>query len=463
VHAFADDALGAHDAVGLVAALHAGEVSVPEVVEAAIARAERVQADLNALVLPTYDTARAGARNPPPGFFAGVPTATKDMVDVTGEPTMHGTDAWTPQPAPADGDFIRMFGATGLLSIGRSRLSEYGFIPATAHTRQGAVPTPWSLDHTAGGSSSGSAALVAAGVVPIAHAADGGGSIRIPAAVNGLVGLKSTRGRLAQDALTRQMPLQLVAHGVLTRSVRDTAAFFREAERIYRPLSLPPIGDLTRPGRSRLTVAVQTAALGQAASPEVRELTLRTAALLESLGHRVEEVEAPVSPRFVADFLMYWSVLAFAVVTTGRHDHGRSWNAARLDPFALGLHGHARRRLHRLPTVLARLRAARRTAERFFGDYDVHLSPTMATQTPTVGHLDPSQGFEVVLERVREWMMLAPWQNVTGQPAISLPLATTAAGLPQGMQFTAGWGREARLIELAYELETAAPFASIRG
>ena len=134
--------------------------------------------------------------------------------------------------------------------------------------------------------------MVAAGVVPIAHANDGGGSIRIPAAVNGLVGLKPTRDRIPTDKLADEQPVRIVADGVVTRSVRDTAAFMREAERIYRPLHLPPLGDLTRPTKARLRIAVQTGALGRSATPEVTELTQKTAALLESLGHHVEEADA---------------------------------------------------------------------------------------------------------------------------------------------------------------------------
>ena len=137
--------------------------------------------------------------------------------------------------------------------------------------------------------------MVAAGVVPIAHANDGGGSIRIPAAVNGLVGLKPTRDRLAQDATMRQMPVRIISDGVVTRSVRDTAAFFRETEKVYRALHLPPIGDLTRPGRRRLRIGVHTEGVGRGANAEVTELTLKVAAVLEELGHRVEHVDAPVA------------------------------------------------------------------------------------------------------------------------------------------------------------------------
>jgi amidase len=258
-------------------------------------------------------------------------------------PTMSGTDAWDPLPAKKDGDFARMFLATGLIPLGKTRLSEYGFSPSCEHPRLGPVRTPWDTEHTAGASSAGSAALVAAGAVPIAHANDGGGSIRIPASINGLVGLKPTRGRLAQDALMRQQPVQIVADGVVTRSVRDTAAFYREAERVYRQLQLPPIGDLTRPGRKRLRVALNTSGIERGADAEVTALTEETARLLEDLGHTVVEAQAPVPATFRDDFLLYWGTLALALLSGGRRQHGRSWVRANHDNLTVGLARHARR------------------------------------------------------------------------------------------------------------------------
>ena len=255
VHAFADDALGKRDAVGLVAAIRDRRVSIPEVVDAAIARTERIAGDLNALALDRFDGARGDATQPPAGYFAGLPTFVKDNSDLAGHPTMHGTDAFAAVAAKRDGDFARMLLATGVIPLGKTRLSEYGFSPSAEHPRLGPVRSPWSTDHTAGASSAGSAALVAGGAVPFAHANDGGGSIRIPAAVNGLVGLKPTRGRLAQDRMFRRMPVRLVADGVVTRSVRDTAAFLREAEKVYRDLRLAPIGDVTRAARARRRIA----------------------------------------------------------------------------------------------------------------------------------------------------------------------------------------------------------------
>ena len=283
VSAFGDDALGDLDAVGLVEALKSGEVTAPQLVEGAIARTEAVNPTLNGLAYEAFDRARTRAAAPRPygGYFDGVPTFFKDNVDVAGMPTMHGTDAWKPRPVTADGRFARVFLSTGLVPLGKTQMSEFGFSGSAEHPRIGPVRNPWNPDFTAGASSSGAGAFVAAGVVPIAHANDGGGSIRIPAACNGLVGLKPTRGRLPLDEQAARMPLHLVANGVLTRSVRDTAAFLREAERAFRNPKLPPIGDVRHAGTQRLRIAVCTKSVLREASPEVRELTLKTAALLE--------------------------------------------------------------------------------------------------------------------------------------------------------------------------------------
>ena len=461
VHAFGDDALGSLDAVGLVEAVQEGRASIREVVDAAIARTERLQPELGALAYVAYDRARAEARDPRGGFFAGVPSFLKDNVDVAWMPTQQGCDAFRARPVERDGDFARMFLATGLVPLGKTQLSEFGFSPAAEHPRLGPVRSPWDTARTAGASSAGAAALVAGGAVPIAHGNDGGGSIRIPAAVNGLVGLKPTRDRLAQDRATRRLPVRIVSDGVLTRSVRDTAAFLREAEHVYRALLLPPIGDVTRPGRARLRIAVHTGGIGRSAAPEVVELTLKTARLLEELGHEVEQVEHPAPSTVPEDFLLYWSMLAMMIVRTGRQQAGPSWDRDRLDHLTLGLDRHCRRRIHRLPGAIARLRRLSRVSAEFHRRYDVVLTPTLAHATPLVGHLDPTADFDTVMERILEWVTFTPWQNATGDPAVSLPLATAATGMPQGMMLSAGAGREAPLRELADAREEAAPWPRI--
>ena len=307
----------------------------------------------------------------------------KDNVDVAGMPTCEGTDTWVGYPARRDGDFARMFLATGLIPLGKSQLSEYGFSASAEHPRLGPVRNPWSLDHTAGASSSGSAALVAAGAVPIAHANDGGGSIRIPASVNGLVGLKPTRGRLAQDKVMREMPVQIISDGVVTRSVRDTAAFLREAEKVYRWLKLPPIGDITRPGRNRLRVALNTTGLGQGrgrrrspSSPSRPRATWR------SSGHTVIEVDAPVPDSFPDDFLLYWSTLAMFLMVNGRRLHGRTFDRTQHDNLTLGLALHARRNLRRIPGAIRRLRTGTRRSAEFFKQYDVVADPDAGARDP---------------------------------------------------------------------------------
>ena len=301
--------------------------------------------------------------------------------------------------------------------------------------------------------------MVASGVVPIAHANDGGGSIRIPAAVNGLVGLKPTRDRLAQDKMMREMPVRIVSDGVLTRSVRDTAAFYREAEKVYRNLALPPIGDITRPGKARLDIAMVTEGIGRRASPEVHDLTLKTAARLEELGHRVHQIEQPLPDSLADDFLLYWSLLALFMVRTGRRTFGRSWDPGQLDNLTLGLAQHSARRLHRLPLAIARLRRSSRWSRAFFDD-------VRRRADADAGHRDPAARAPRADLRLRHDH--GPAAGLGGIHAAAerhrRPGDQPAAG-DHGRRAAAGddvrrrCRREATLLELAYELEEAAALA----
>jgi amidase len=464
VHAFGDDALGCDDAVGLTERLRRGEVSPAELAEAAIARLELVAPALNALAVTDYDRARGMAEVTRPSDLrrlAGLPTVLKDNVDREGLPTQNGTDSFVARPARRDGDVARAFLELGLVPLAKTRMSEFGFSAAAEHPRLGPVVTPWDTGRVAGASSAGSGALVAAGAVPLAHGNDGGGSIRIPASVNGLVGLKPTRGRVPSDVVNRHMPLRIVADGVLTRSVRDTAAFLAELELVQPPArGLPPVGDVRRPDGRRLRIGFTTHGADRTASPEVDALTRRTALLLEGLGHSVEEVEAPLTEQLAEDFLLYWGFLALMILRGGRI-LGSSWDPTRTDNLTRGLADRARQRVAQLPGAVRRLRTAAAISTEFHATYDVVLTPTLGHETPPVGHLDPTQDFEVLLERLRDWVIFTPWHNVSGAPAVSLPVATTASGLPQGMLFAAAPGREATLLTLAYELEEARPFARV--
>lgn len=466
VHAFTDDALGTHDAVGLAAVLQAGEVSIPEVVEAAIARTEAVNPQLNAVALRSFDRARSQAGNPRGGFFAGVPTFIKDNADVAGLPTMDGADAWTPRPAAVDGDLARMYLDMGVIPLGKTQLSEYGFSASAEHPRLGPVRSPWDLTRTAGASSAGSAALVAAGAVPLAHANDGGGSIRIPAAVNGLVGLKGSRGRIPTDVLNLGAPIKVVCDGVVTRTVRDTAHYFAEAEKIYRAPSLPPIGLVEAPGKAKLRVAMVTDSMTGAIDPVVIDRVRACGALLESMGHHVEEVSVTAEPSlapptFGQDFPLYWSVIALALVEGGRKQWGPSYDKTKLDHLTRGLARNAKRNAHRLPGMLRRLQRLTASAAEFHTRYDVLFSATLGTPTPRLGVLDPTQPYETVMDNLMKWVTYTPLNNVNGTPSLSLPLASDTEGAPLGMMFSAGLGQERTLLELAFACEEAVEFARL--
>jgi len=465
VHTFCDDALGDLDAVGVAEALRLGRVSRAEVVEAAIARVEKVDGLLNAVAFAAYDSARvqAGPHSNETGFFAGVPTFVKDNADVAGMPTQQGSSSYVGKPQPADGDWARTFLALGQVNLGKSQLSEFGFSASAEFPDREPVRNPWSTDHTSGASSAGSSALVAAGAVPFAHANDGGGSIRIPASCCGLVGLKPSRGRTLSDKTMRQMPVRIVADGVVTRSVRDTAAFLREYERVHRNVKLRPIGDVRRPARKRRRIGLVAHSPFRHSDEENVAALTETAELLESLGHHVEEARAPVPAGFEEDFLRYWSLLALFLTSTGRHGLDPTFDLAKCDNLTRGLARKARRELHKLPGSILRLRACQRAAEAFFADYDLVLTPTLARVTPRLGWLDPRQPYETIVERLLEWVAFTPLQNATGQPAIALPARLDSRGLPIGIQLGTKIGAESRLLEVAYELEEARPFPLITG
>lgn len=461
VHAFGDDALGRLDAVGVAEALRAGEVGVAEVVDAAIARCIAVDPTLAGLAAERFDQARSDAERPAAGYFSGVPGFIKDNCDLAGLPTQQGTKSYLGQLKTQDGDVARMLKTQGLVLLGKTRLSEFGFSGAAEYVDDEPVHNPWNPGHTSGASSAGSAAFVAAGVVPIAHANDGGGSIRIPASCCGLVGMKPSRGRTPTDRMNRNMPLRIVADGVVTRSVRDTAAYLRESERIYRHPRLKPIGDVRGPGPRQRIAVITDSIGGRACDAETRAAVLATADLLESAGHYVDLVSAPVPDFFTRDFLTYWSSFALYLTRMGKHDLDPSFDRELTDNLTKGLAAYAARNAHRMPLAISRLWASQYLTRRFFGRYDVTLSPTLGHVTPALGHFDPSQSFETVLEHLLDWVSFTPLQNASGDPAISVPGAMSSTGLPIGLHLSSAQGEEARLLELAYELEQIRPFPKI--
>ena len=325
-----------------------------------------------------------------------------------------------------------------------------------------AVHNPWDPAFSSGGSSGGSAACVAAGVVPIAHGNDGGGSIRIPAAACGLVGLKASRGRLLADRSADAMPVKVVNDGVLTRSVRDTAAFFADAERVHRNPRLPLIGRVDGPSARRLRVGVLLdSPFTDPTDAETAAAVRGTADLLAELGHDVADHQPRIPRSFKSDFVDYWSVLALSVARDGRRLFDPAFDRSALEPLTLGLSSRALRRLPRMPVVIARLAASGRAYERNFGDIDLVLSPVLTHTTPELGYLGADLPWQTHLERVSNYAGFTPLHNATGAPSISLPLGATASGLPVGVMLSGRRGAERRLLEIAFELEEARPFRRI--
>ncbi|HEY9315217.1 amidase [Williamsia sp.] len=463
VHAYTDDALGEHDASSLAAAIAAGEISAREATEAAIARAEQVDADLNALVVRDYDRALAASEAATTGAFAGVPTFIKDNTHVAGLPTAYGSQAVRPTPRKTNEPFADQYLSTGMTVLGKTSLPEFGFNATTEFETLPPTRNPWNTGYSSGASSGGSAALVAAGVVPIAHANDGGGSIRIPAAACGLVGLKMTRGREVQSLQGHQMPVDIVSNGALTRTVRDTAAFVAAIEK-YRPAKqLPPIGRVEGPSDRRLRIGLVTNSIvGDPTDTETRTAVVQTAELLTSLGHHVTELEVPTDQAFVRDFLHYWTLMAFSTKYFGRQVTGERFDKTRVDALTAGLARDFLRKPWLTPVSIRGLKRSEKQYRAAFDDVDVALSPVLGHTTPELGFLSPAAGFDVMFPRLVNYVSFTPLNNAAGSPAMSLPMGRTGTGLPIGVHFSAAHGDERTLLELAFELESAKPFARIQ-
>ncbi len=463
VHAYTDDVLADHDGIALAALIRDREVSRREVVEAALARADKVDGLLNAVAFRDDTRALAETTRPRPGPFSGVPSFVKDNTDVAGMPTGHGSEAFPPLHAKRDVAFARALLGTGLVPLGKTRLPEFGFSASTEFRSEEPVRNPWNTDYSAGASSGGSAALVAAGVVPFAHANDGGGSIRIPAAACGLVGLKPTRGRFRPGPLERILPVNIVGEGMVSRTVRDTAHFFAAAEDHRRRRPLPPVGLVEGPGVRRLRIGlVLDSVVGNATDDETRRAVLSTAERLENSGHQVVEMPPPIERQFADDFTLLWALLGFASSRLGRR-FIPDFDADKLDGLTLGLAESYWTRRRETFGALRRLRQSSEAYARASAGYDAVLCPVLARTTPKLGYLSPNQPYEQLMNRLMDYVAFTPLNNATGSPAISLPLGATSDGLPIGVQFMGRHGDERTLLELAFELEEEQPFRRIGG
>lgn len=462
VSSMTDDAMGTCDATELAKRIADKEVSASEVLEAAIARAESVNPKLNAIVTDCFEMARQNTQSlSGKGAFAGVPTFVKDNTDVKGLPTLFGSRAVANRPAKQNGEFTDQMLSTGLTILGKSSLPEFGIPPTTESLAQGATCNPWNINHSSGGSSGGAAALVASGVVPIAHGNDGGGSTRIPAAACGLVGLKPTRNRLVNMHGTDALPINVGHEGVITRTVRDTALFMAEAEKHFSNRKLPTLGHIQAPGKKRLRIGLIFGALkGINVHTDVQRVQHETGLLCESLGHSVEEVAFPFEDQIAEDFINYYSFLFFSIHRFGKVVIGPGFDSSKVEKLCSHLSNNFIGNMAKFPFVVKRLKNTINLTRELHKHYDVFLCPTLSSAAPKNNYI-LNQGLPAaaMVRAMTEFAPFAALQNITGEPAISLPMGTScdgsAPGLPIGMQFSAGYGEDQTLLELAYELEEA--------
>ena len=459
--AFCEDALDKDDAVAIRGRITAGEISAEEAVRAAVARARRVNPILNAIATPRFDSAFSEALRPGSGAFAGVPSFVKDTDPMKGVPLLFGSRAMPNEPSTKTSEFVGQLCDLGFIMLGKTTTPEFGLTGTTEALVYGPTCNPWNTLHSPGGSSGGAAALVAAGVVPIAHANDGGGSIRIPAACCGIVGLKPSRGRLPDVEASAVLPVKIIHQGVVTRSVRDTAAFYYAAERHRPARKLPRIGLVEGFGARRRIRFFPRWNLGSETDPQCAASVERVASLLDDLGHSVEEIEPPFDTQLADDFLMLWCSLAFGIIRFGRGLIHPRFDRSQVDDFTRGLAQRFRANAFQVPAAVRRLRRFAAFYEATLHDFDVLLTPTVATPAPPLGHLAPEVPIDVALDRLRAFLPFTAIHNVSGAPAISIPAGLSREGLPLGVQLSASLGQERTLLELAFELEEASPWPMV--
>ncbi|MDR3513135.1 MAG: amidase family protein [Caulobacteraceae bacterium] len=463
-----------YDGLGLAALVEAGEVSPAELVEAAIERIERHNGVLNAVVHKAYDEARRVAKGDlPGGAFRGVPFLIKDLgMPVAGWPRTSGSRFAANIVDAEDCGLVARYRQSGVVLLGKTNTPEYGITGTTESALLGPCRNPWNPDHIAGGSSGGAASSVAAGIAPLAHASDGLGSIRIPAACCGLVGLKVTRDRNPNLPDAYDYAQGFVVDHVVSRTVRDSAAMldatgYPEPASPYPapPKERPYLEEVARePGRLRIAWSSETPS-GRPIDPEVRAALEATARLLEGLGHDLVEQGLGIDYRALYAARAPLSGANFAAgMKRLIQEVGREPEPDELEPLTwVSLKGGRKVTGEDALWGLQELRRLNRNTLALFETFDVYLTPVMGTPPPPIGYIDPvAVEPRELMRRQGQAFPFTPPFNFSGQPSLSLPLARSATGLPIGMMFTGRYADEATLFRLAAQLEVAAPWKDLR-
>jgi amidase len=481
-----------YDGLGLAELVRKKEVKPNELVEEAISRIERLNPQLNAVIYKMYELARQAAdKDLPDGPFKGVPFLMKDIfMAYAGVRLTNGSRFLKDYIPDHDSELVKRFKAAGVIVVGKTNTPEFGLVPVTEPELFGPTKNPWNLARTPGGSSGGSAAAVAARIVPLAHGNDGGGSIRIPASCCGVFGLKPTRGRNPIGPDYGEAWRGLVCDHVLTRSVRDSAAMLDatagpDVGALYYavPPARPFLSEVgTDPGKLRIAFTSKPFLGGIVDKDCVKGLGA-TAKLCQGLGHEVVEAEPQIDGKaFARAFLTMVCVETRAVIEENEALLKRKASFKDFEPstWVLGLLGRQCRAPEFSKSLNLIQHAARQIGE-FFEKYDVMLTPTLAIPPVVTGALQPKgsqlmamkllgrlnagklismfSGIDVLAEHVFEFMPYTPLFNVTGHPAMSVPLHWNDGGLPIGMQFVGRYGDEGTLFRLASQLEKARPWS----
>lgn len=480
------------DAVGLAQAVARKEVTATELLDLAIARAEAVNPRINAIVRRFDAKARQQIDDGAKGPFAGVPFLIKDLAaDYAGEPISSGSRFLADYVPARDSELVRRYKCAGLVIFGKTNTPEFGLTPFTESLLLGPARNPWDLGRTPGGSSGGAGAAIAAGIVPMANGGDGGGSIRIPASCNGLVGLKPSRGLIPFGPDRGESWWGFATEHVLSRSVRDSAAaldatagpdagcpYFTQPDASYAK-------SISEPLDKKLRIAFSAAPLaGRTMDAECKEGLKRTVKLLQDLGHHVTEGAPPVArDEFLEAFVVMLAGEIASTLASASRDLRRAIDPRQFEAatYALARIGHA---ISGEQVSLARQYFGRltRTIGHWFKDYDALLTPTLGRPPFPIGMLQATRAERAQLallnrlpiagliksgplltkfaEKTFDWIPNTPVFNATGQPSVSLPLHWSREGLPVGMMLTSRFAEDALLLKLCAQIEQAQPWFS---
>lgn len=465
--------LGALDATAQAELVRARRVGASELLEDTIRRIDSVNPTLNAVIAKTYERARDRAAKldaasaTPAGAFAGVPWLLKDISECKGVPITWGSRALRGAISQVDVPFVAAAEAAGLNVVGVTNVPEFGLSDSSANALYGATRNPWAAGVSASGSSAGSAAAVAAGLVPMAHGNDGGGSLRCPASACGLFTLKASRGRLLA-AHTQGLPYDIGQDGVLSRSVRDNARFLSLVE--DRAADLSPMGFVAGATGRKLKIGVLLdLGGGLAAEPAVAAAMAETVRLCEALGHTVAPVALPIDyTRLIDAFWGVWMAGAALTVDAIAAATGLPVDESHFEAWTLGLRSDANSRpggpMGLLEAAGPAFEEAGARMDAWLQSWDAVLSPVYRCTTDALTSRQVSAGrtYAQVFDAFAEQAPYTEIHNACGTPAMSVPLHCDAGGLPIGSQFFARVGQEATLLELAYQLEQAQPWAARR-